>query len=85
MSGVQGPLETRPKTTFESVAALQSFDATPFDSGEVVCVRNGSPQNPDFGFLSLYILSRESAVPVSVPTVLAVAPIPSTGRWHQIA
>lgn len=74
MSGVQGPLETRVKTTVETVAALQSLDATPFDSGELAYVRSIS---------QMYELVRENLSQPNGSTILLVGPPGAVGRWLQ--
>lgn len=76
MSGVQGPLETRAKTTMETAAALEGLDATPWDSGELAYVRSTA---------QLYILIREDlATGPSTFDSIAVGPIGSVGRWRRM-
>lgn len=72
MSGVQGPLETRVKTTVETTAVLSGLDATPFDSGELAYVR---------ATRQTFLLSREDISVVDGTTVLAVGPTGAVGRW----
>lgn len=76
MSGVQGPLETRAKTTVETAAALQGLDATPWDSGELAFVRATG---------ATYELIREDTTStVDGFDFLAVAPPGSVGRWKRV-
>lgn len=72
MSGVQGPLETRTKTTVETSSALEGLDATPFDSGESAYVRATG---------QTYELSREDVSNPDGFNVLSVGPTGSVGRW----
>lgn len=76
MSGVQGPLETRTKTTVDTVQTLSGLDATPFDSGELAFVRVSG---------ETYRLSREDTQAADGFNVLAVGPQGSAGRWLRVA
>lgn len=79
MSGVQGPLETRVKTTVETTADLEALDATPFDSGELAYVKITI-----LNVGQLYRLDREdTTTPVDGFNTLSVGPSGSVGRWKR--
>lgn len=76
MSGVQGPLETRAKTTVETALALEGLDATPWDSGELAYVRSTG---------ATYELVREDlTMGPSTFDSIAVGPTGSVGRWVRV-
>lgn len=82
MSGGQGPLETRPKTTVATAAELEGLDATPFVSGELATVLSlSTPGNP-----ALFVLQREDGVSqIDHVSVLSVSPEGASGRWLRVS
>lgn len=76
MSGNQGPLETRAKTTVDFPEDLAALDATPWDTGELAFVKS-SAQN--------YELRRDVAGTPDGFSAIAIGPGPNNpGLWLRV-